>query len=92
MQAIILTGSREDAYATDEWNMKLREIIKTAHDRKQRILGHCFGCQITTVVLGGNVGQHALLLRHSLHVPADIFLLPVKRLAVYLCSQGAYWL
>lgn len=56
-QAIIITGSRHDAYATDEWNTKLRELIKTAHHRQQRILGHCFGCQITTIVLGGTVGR-----------------------------------
>ena len=55
-QGIILTGSRHDAYATDEWNLKLRELIRTAHSRQQRILGHCFGCQITTIVLGGTVG------------------------------------
>ena len=61
LQAIILTGSRHDAYATDDWNMKLREIIKTAHARQQRILGHCFGCQITNVVLGGTVGERACL-------------------------------
>ena len=57
VQAIILTGSRHDAYATDEWNLKLRELIKTAHRRQQRILGHCFGCQITCIVLGGTVGK-----------------------------------
>ncbi|CAL8462714.1 g2247 [Coccomyxa elongata] len=56
-KGIILTGSRHDAYATDEWNLKLRELIKTAHSRQQRILGHCFGCQITTIVLGGTVGK-----------------------------------
>ena len=39
MQAIILTGSKHDAYATDEWNLKLRELIKTAHHRQQRISG-----------------------------------------------------
>lgn len=53
----MITGSRHDAYATDAWNLKLRELIKTAHDRQQRILGHCFGCQITTIVLGGKVGE-----------------------------------
>lgn len=68
-QGIILTGSRHDAYATDEWNLKLRELIRTAHSRQQRILGHCFGCQITTIVLGGNVGG---LLLHDRSVDQQI--------------------
>ena len=67
LQGIILTGSRHDAYATDEWNLKLRELINTAHSRQQRILGHCFGCQITNIVLGGTVSTCYKPMQMKLH-------------------------
>jgi GMP synthase-like glutamine amidotransferase len=57
MQAICVTGSKHDAYAKDEWNLKLQELLRTAFDRQQRILGICFGCQTMAIVLGGRVGE-----------------------------------
>ncbi|DBB09687.1 TPA: hypothetical protein ACH3X3_001332 [Trebouxia sp. C0006] len=56
-KAICVTGSKHDAYATDEWNLKLQELLRTAFDRQQRILGICFGCQTMAIVLGGRVAK-----------------------------------
>lgn len=53
-----MTGSKHDAYAKDPWNLKLQELLRTAFDRQQRILGICFGCQTMAIVLGGRVGNH----------------------------------
>ncbi|KAA6420923.1 MAG: glutamine amidotransferase [Trebouxia sp. A1-2] len=55
--AICVTGSKHDAYAKDEWNLKLQELLRTAFDRQQRILGICFGCQTMAIVLGGRVAK-----------------------------------
>lgn len=57
LQAICVTGSKHDAYAKEEWNFKLQELLRTAFDRQQRILGICFGCQTMAIVLGGRVGD-----------------------------------
>lgn len=63
LQGICVTGSKRDAYAKDEWNLKLQALLRTAFDRQQRILGICFGCQVMVTVLGGRVGElHVLLL------------------------------
>ena len=52
-----MTGSRRDSFATDEWNMQLRSLLKNAYNRQQRILGVCFGDQLMSIVLGGKVGE-----------------------------------
>ncbi len=65
MQAICVTGSKHDAYAKDEWNLKLQELLCTAFDRQQRILGICFGCQTMAIVLGGRVGESLQVLSAS---------------------------
>ena len=52
-----MTGSKRDAYAKDEWNLKLQKLLRSAFDRQQRIFGVCFGCQTMAIVLGGRVGK-----------------------------------
>jgi len=53
--ALIFTGSKKDAYRTDDWLLRLRAIIEAAHARKQKILGICFGAQLVATALGGKV-------------------------------------
>ena len=36
--------------------MQLRDLIATAADNKQKILGLCFGSQIAALALGGKAG------------------------------------
>lgn len=70
LQGICVTGSKHDAYAKNEWNLKLQKLLRTCFDRQQRILGICFGCQTMVIVLGGSVGEHisSLYIKSSGHV------------------------
>jgi GMP synthase-like glutamine amidotransferase len=77
MQAVCVTGSKHDAYAKDEWNLKLQELLRTAFDRQQRILGICFGCQTMAIVLGGRVGEplpvlFANRMHDTMHIAAQL--------------------
>lgn len=66
LQGICVTGSKHDAYAENEWNLKLQKLLRMCFDRQQRILGICFGCQTMVIVLGGQVGEHIFPLYRKL--------------------------
>ncbi|CAM6106196.1 unnamed protein product [Calypogeia fissa] len=53
----VLTGSRHDAHGSDEWITKLCAILQSLHEKKQNILGICFGHQVLSRALGGKTGR-----------------------------------
>lgn len=57
-RAIIIPGSRASAYDDADWIKKFREWIKKTYENKKNIkfLGICFGHQIISQSLGGEVG------------------------------------
>ena len=57
---IVITGSKHDAFADDPWIVKLRSLMRREAERKQRILGLCFGAQLLAVALGGKAGNSLL--------------------------------
>ncbi|RMZ89700.1 hypothetical protein DV736_g3094, partial [Chaetothyriales sp. CBS 134916] len=59
LDAILLTGSRYDAFADTLWINKLVEYTKKALDSgKVKIIGVCFGHQIVGRALGVKVGRN----------------------------------
>ena len=55
-QGIAVTGSALDAFDSVPWIVRLREELAAASQRRQRLLGICFGCQALAIALGGNAG------------------------------------
>jgi GMP synthase (glutamine-hydrolysing) len=56
--AIVLTGSKYDAHADDEWTLKLIEFLKKVRETKQvKIIAICFGHQVLLRALGGVTGR-----------------------------------
>lgn len=58
IDAILITGSKADAYDNNPWILKLVAFVKTvlAQDRV-RVLGVCFGHQIVGRTVGARVGR-----------------------------------
>ena len=56
-EAIVLTGSRADAFGHDDWVVALREQVSMALARGQKLLGICFGHQLIAHVLGAPVAR-----------------------------------
>ncbi len=57
IQGIAVTGSVSDAFDTVPWIVRLRKELAAASQRKQRLLGICFGCQALAIALGGVAGE-----------------------------------
>jgi len=55
--AVILTGSRADAFSAEPWVVELRERVNTLLARRKKLLGICFGHQILGYCLGAPVGR-----------------------------------
>ena len=69
MQAIVITGSPRDCFSTGAEEVKLREMLATAHANQQRMLGICFGSQALALALKGQAGSISLCLSLPLSLP-----------------------
>lgn len=86
--AFLVTGSKADSFAMDDWIVRLREYLAWRYQRGDVLLGVCFGHQILALALGGlterssrgwGVGVHRYsILKDSLagmQMPATLSLL-----------------
>jgi len=55
MDVYIIAGSPASAYDNDPWVKSLIEFVKYCHQQRQPLIGICFGHQIMSYALGGNV-------------------------------------
>ncbi|MBM3386097.1 MAG: amidotransferase [Betaproteobacteria bacterium] len=55
--AVVLTGSRADAFGAEPWVVRLREQVGDLLAQGQRLVGICFGHQLIAHVLGAPVAR-----------------------------------
>ncbi|XP_010525772.1 PREDICTED: gamma-glutamyl peptidase 1-like [Tarenaya hassleriana] len=53
----VISGSSQDAFADDDWILRLCSLVGKLDQMKKKILGICFGHQIICRVKGGKVGR-----------------------------------
>ena len=53
--AVLLTGSRADAFSQDPWVRELRARVEELLQARKKLVGICFGHQIMADALGGDV-------------------------------------
>jgi GMP synthase-like glutamine amidotransferase len=61
VDALLLTGSRYSAYASDAWITRLKEYIRWVYKESTcKLIGICFGHQIVAEALDGKVEKNVL--------------------------------
>jgi GMP synthase-like glutamine amidotransferase len=55
--AVLLTGSRADAFSQEPWVLELRLRVEQLLHAKKRLVGVCFGHQLIALCLGAQVGR-----------------------------------
>lgn len=55
--AVLLTGSRADAFSQEPWVLSLRQRVAQLLQAKKRLVGVCFGHQLIALCLGAQVGR-----------------------------------
>ena len=78
VQGIAVTGSALDSFDSVPWIVRLREELAAASQRRQRLLGICFGCQAMAISLGGNAGGL---------VPSSLFPLSMMHALVFCVPE-----
>lgn len=58
VDALLLTGSKHDAYKDDPWMVKLVDFTSNSLQQGVRVIGICFGHQIAARALGAEVGPN----------------------------------
>ena len=54
--AVLLTGSRADAFSDEPWVRALRDRVRELLRQRKKLLGICFGHQLIALCLGAEVG------------------------------------
>lgn len=57
--AVLLTGSRADAFSQEPWVLVLKEKVNDLLVAKKKLIGVCFGHQLIALCLGAKVGRAA---------------------------------
>jgi GMP synthase-like glutamine amidotransferase len=55
--AVVLTGSRADAFSDQAWVVRLRREVQTLLAQRKKLVGVCFGHQLIALCLGAPVGR-----------------------------------
>jgi hypothetical protein len=75
----VVSGSASDSFAQEPWILRLRLELAAAVERRQKILGICFGCQLMAIVLGGRSGTGALCTASA----PDLATIKILQLAIH---------
>lgn len=55
--AVLLTGSRADAFSQEPWVLALRQRVEELLQADKKLIGVCFGHQLIALCLGARVGR-----------------------------------
>jgi len=55
--AVLLTGSRADAFSQAPWVLELRQHVEQLLQAKKKLVGICFGHQLIALCMGAQVGR-----------------------------------
>ncbi len=55
--AVLLTGSKADAFSQEPWVLTLKEKVQALLKSKKKLIGVCFGHQLIALCLGAKVGR-----------------------------------
>jgi GMP synthase-like glutamine amidotransferase len=55
--AVLLTGSKADAFSQEPWVADLRRIVTVLLEEGKKLIGICFGHQLIALCLGAKVGR-----------------------------------
>lgn len=55
--AVLLTGSRADAFSQEPWVLTLRQKVEALLQAKKKLVGVCFGHQLIALCMGAQVGR-----------------------------------
>jgi GMP synthase-like glutamine amidotransferase len=55
--AVLLTGSKADAFSQEPWVLALKEKVQELLKTKKKLIGVCFGHQLIALCLGAKVGR-----------------------------------
>jgi GMP synthase-like glutamine amidotransferase len=72
--AVLLTGSRADAFSQEPWVLVLKDKVHELLKTKKKLVGVCFGHQLIALCLGAKVGRApqgwgAGRMQYEWHVP-----------------------
>lgn len=56
-EAYLITGSKCDSFADDDWIVQLRDYVKVLAAKRKKLIGICFGHQLIAHALGGLAGR-----------------------------------